>query len=207
MHKNMTNMTGVSHMSFVYMCVCVFVCDVKAEEWKEWLWRTADTAACLCSCGCTILMIFTHLHADTHSHTYTQIRAHAQSLHCQPLVTPGYLTWLCQTNHWCQRQCSCCNLGQAIYKASSQVQAQGARGRQRDGRIKEYLQGKETDLQSVGEKEQERRREAGGTKGIKVVRGWVKIEKATQEEMQTERLSGAKDSMNTWGRADTSYQL
>lgn len=86
----------------------------------------------------------------------------------EPLVSPGYLSWPSQTDPWCQRQCSCCNLGQAIYKASSQVQAQGARGRQRDGRIKECLQGRETDLQSVGEKERgrtERRGEAAWRRG------------------------------------------
>lgn len=42
-----------------------------------------------------------------------------------------YLTWPGQTKPWCQRQCSWCNLGQAIYKGSRQAQAKGARGRER----------------------------------------------------------------------------
>lgn len=130
-------------MSFISVCV-----------WQQKNWRNENklqssaTAGMQIGCGCTMLMIFTHKHM-------------LHPLHCQPLVTPGYLTWPSQTNPWCQCQCSCCNLGQAIYKASSQVQAQGARGRQRDGRIKECLQGRETDLQSVGEKERGRTEKYG----------------------------------------------
>lgn len=155
------------------MCLSVSECDVTAEEWKEW-WcknsRARPLQACRC-CGCISPW-------SSHTHTHTPP---TPSHHCQTLVTPCYLTWPSQINPWCKRQCSCCNLGQAIYKASSQVQAQGARGRQRDGRIKECLQGKETDLQSVGEKERGRT-EAGGVEGIKVVRGWVKIERNTERE-------------------------
>lgn len=144
--------------------------------------------------GCTILMILTHACPNTN----------AASFRCQTLVTTGYLTWPSQTNAWCQRQCSCCNLGQAIYKASSQVQAQGARGRQRDGRIKECLQGKETNLQSVGEKERGKNRGAQrarmGRDGIKVVSRWVKIERdrLRGREEEREREGSSQVQRTAW---------
>lgn len=72
------------------------------------------------------------------------IPPHVPRLRCQA----GYLTWPWRTNPRCQRQCSCCNLGQAIYKASSQSTGPGSKGE-----IKECLQGRETDLQSGGEEQ------------------------------------------------------
>lgn len=155
---------------FVHVHVRVYV---TSEELKEW-WcnnklQSMATAGMQIGCSCPIHMIFTLL---TYTRMYIHSFKHTTSLLCQPLVIPGYLTWPSQAAQRCQRQCSCCNLGQAIYKESSQVQAQGPRGRQREGRIKEYLQGRETELQGIGEKEQWEQRSPErqhGEERIKVV--------------------------------------
>lgn len=127
--------------------------------------------ACVCESNDAVKAALSTRCSHTYMYIHTCNREHVTSICCQPPVRPGYLTWPSRANAMCQRQCSCCNLGQAIYKESSQVQAQGARGRQRDGRIKEYLQGRETKLQGIGEKEQKEQRRPERQCGAE----WIKV--------------------------------
>lgn len=84
------------------------------------------TAGMQVSCSCTIQIISLTLSLSLPSSlSHTHMNTHFFSL----LPTSCYLTWpCCRTKRRCQRQCSCCNVGQAIYKTSSRVQAPGAGG-------------------------------------------------------------------------------